>query len=181
MAAPEAGSAVAKAPSSGAAPKDVKQSYFPALMAGLVCGLLFLIGIGVGNSKNAPHPSDRMWLTDYEQARAEAGTSEKPILINFTGSDWCGWCIKLKDEVFHTAEFQEWAAENVILFEADFPRRKSLPAEMQQQNQALAQQYGIRGFPTLLLVDEKGKVLAKTGYVPGGPSAFINTVPLPKS
>ncbi|MCA9777431.1 MAG: thioredoxin family protein, partial [Candidatus Eremiobacteraeota bacterium] len=63
-----------------------------------------------------------VWLTDWEAAKAQAQRTNKPILINFTGSDWCGWCIRLKKEVFSQEEFKSWAGQKVVLFEADFPR-----------------------------------------------------------
>ena len=76
-----------------------------------------------------------VWLTDWEAAKAQAQRSNKPILINFTGSDWCGWCIRLKQEVFSQDAFKNWAAQKVVLFEADFPRKKALPPNLQAQNQ----------------------------------------------
>ncbi len=75
--------------------------------------------------------------------------ANKPIMANFTGSDWCGWCIRLDKAVFQTEEFKEWAKENVILLELDFPRRKKLDANLQAFNDQLQQQFQVRGFPTI--------------------------------
>ncbi len=113
------------------------------------------------------------WLTDFDEAQAVAKKEQKPILANFTGSDWCGWCIKLKAEVFSKPEFEEWAAQNVVLLELDFPRRKQLPEALAEQNRELAQRYGIRGYPTVLLLDADGEQRGKLGYLRGGPEAWI--------
>lgn len=117
--------------------------------------------------------ASRGWTNNARAAAARAKKTGKPILANFTGSDWCGWCIKLKKEVFTTPEFAKWAKENVVLLELDFPRRKKQASTLQKQNKALAEKYGIRGFPTILFLDEEGEVIGKTGYVEGGPGAWI--------
>lgn len=113
------------------------------------------------------------WLTDFDKAKAKAAEKDVPILIDFTGSDWCGWCIKLDREVFSKEEFQTFAKDNVVLFMADFPRGKEQTDDVKQQNRKLAETYGIQGFPTILLVDAKGKVLARTGYRPGGAEVYV--------
>ena len=113
------------------------------------------------------------WMTDFEAARKQAAEEEKPILIDFSGSDWCGWCIKLDKEVFSKKAFKSYAEENLVLFLADFPRQKELPEETVEQNRKLAEQYGVRGFPTILLVDAEGEVLARTGYRRGGPDKYV--------
>ena len=114
------------------------------------------------------------WLVSYKQALSKAKKEKKPILADFTGSDWCGWCIKLKKEVFTKPEFIKWAKENVILLEVDFPN-KPQPAALKAQNKALAQKYKIRGYPTILFLDAKGGVIGKSGYKAGGPSAWIKS------
>ena len=113
------------------------------------------------------------WLTDYKKAQEEAKASNKLLLIDFTGSDWCGWCIRLDREVFSKPEFREYATKNFILLEADFPRRKELAAEVKAQNLELAQRYRIEGFPTIVVLDGTGKKVGELGYTPGGPAAFI--------
>jgi len=107
--------------------------------------------------------------------------TEKPILLFFTGSDWCGWCKKLVREVFAKPEFAKWAKENVILVEIDFPRKTKLSAELQKQNRSLQQMFGVRGYPTVWFVQPEksndGQVnltkIGSTGYVAGGPSKWI--------
>lgn len=113
------------------------------------------------------------WLTDFEQAKAEAAGRKVPILADFAGSDWCGWCIKLDREVFSQPEFQEYAKDNVVLFLADFPNSKPQTDEVKKQNEALSHRYGIQGFPTVLLLNETGNVIGRTGYQAGGPSAYV--------
>ncbi len=113
------------------------------------------------------------WLTDFEKAKQLAAEKNLPIFVDFTGSDWCSWCKKLVAEVFDKNDFQVYAKENLILFLADFPRFKSIPKKMKQQNESLAVKYGIRGFPTILLLDAQGKVLGQTGYRRGGADAYI--------
>jgi len=113
------------------------------------------------------------WLTDFEEAKKQAAEKSLPILADFSGSDWCGWCIKLDNEVFSQSAFKDYAAKNLILFLADFPNSKPQTAEVKAQNQALSQQYGVRGFPTVLLLDADGNVLGRTGYESGGAGAYV--------
>ncbi len=113
------------------------------------------------------------WLTDFMQAQKQAEATERPILVNFSGSDWCGWCIRLDTEVLEKAEFKEYAKDNLVLFVADFPRQTKLPEQTATQNQTLLERYGVQGFPTLLLVDAKGDVIGRTGYQPGGAEAYV--------
>lgn len=114
------------------------------------------------------------WLDNYDEAVKRAKKEKKLILADFTGSDWCPWCIKLHDEVFSTQEFKDWAAANVILLELDFPRKKELPAAIKTQNEKLQSKYNISGFPTVLFLDVKGKEKGRTGYVAGGPEAWLD-------
>ncbi len=113
------------------------------------------------------------WLTSYEEAVSKSKQTGKPILMDFTGSDWCGWCMKLKAEVFDTKEFKEWASKNVVLLEVDFPRSKKQSPALKAQNRKLLDKYGVRGFPTIVFVDSSGKELGRYGYDRGGPSVWI--------
>jgi thioredoxin-related protein len=113
------------------------------------------------------------WETDFEEASERAKAEKKPMLVDFTGSDWCGWCIKLKKEVFDTQEFKDYAAKNLVLVELDFPRRKEQGDEEKAQNKKLMEKYGIQGFPTILILSDKGREVARTGYKAGGPDAYI--------
>ena len=113
------------------------------------------------------------WLTDYKKAQQEAKTSNRLLLVDFTGSDWCGWCIKLNKEVFSKSEFSDYAKKNLVLVEVDFPRTKKQSAEQKKANEALQEKYQVRGYPTIIVLDSAGKKVGELGYEPGGPKAFI--------
>ena len=122
------------------------------------------------------------WHTDLVKAIEISTKEKKPLMLFFTGSDWCGWCIRLQKEVFYQAEFIEWANDNVVLVDIDFPKNKSKQStELQQQNNLLQQQFGIQGYPTIHFVrpdkiDGKTSLtkLGNTGYRAGGPAAWIS-------
>lgn len=101
--------------------------------------------------EKAGSSDDLVWYTDVNKAQELSKKSKKPIFGFFTGSDWCGWCRKLQNDVFAKPEFKSWAKKNVILLELDFPRRKQLPAELAQQNAGLQQAFGVQGYPTIWL------------------------------
>ncbi len=122
------------------------------------------------------------WTTDFTRAQALAKTEHKLLLLDFTGSDWCGWCQVMEKEIFSQPAFEDYARKNLVLVRLDFPRAKPLSAEVKLQNRTLAQKFGIRGFPTIVMLDGDGKPLAQLGYVPGGPEAFISELKqVPKS
>ena len=108
------------------------------------------------------------WLTDFNKAKKEAAEKKLPILADFSGSDWCPPCIKLDKEVFSQKEFKAFAKDRVVLFLADFPHDKELAADVKAQNEQLRQAYDVERFPTVLLLDAGGKVIARTGYRKGG-------------
>ena len=136
--------------------------------------LAALLGLAVGCSKqNGDGGAASEWPTSFAEASKQAKASGKVILADFTGSDWCGWCMKLKAEVFDTPEFKDWAAKNVILLELDFPKSKSQDDATKKQNDELLKKYGVEGFPTIIFIKSNGDVLGKTGYMEGGPKAWI--------
>jgi len=112
------------------------------------------------------------WLTDLDEAKKVAAKEKKDILVDFTGSDWCGWCIKLKKEVFDLPAF-EAATKKFVLVELDFPNKKPQSDEVKAKNRAAQKTYGITGFPTILLMDAQGEVYARTGYQAGGPEKYV--------
>ena len=115
------------------------------------------------------------WMTDFEKAKSTAKEQNKHILIDFSGSDWCGWCIKLDNEVFKKQAFKDYAKGNLVLMVADFPSDKSKQSEaVQQQNEKLAKEFGVSAFPTVFVLDPDGKVIGKTGYQAGGPEAYVD-------
>ena len=113
------------------------------------------------------------WLTDLPQAQAKAKSDNKLVMIDFTGSDWCPWCIKLNKEVFSTPEFVAYADKNLVPVEIDFPRKKQQAADLKKANQQLQKQYKIEGYPTVIVLNGQGKTVAQLGYQPGGPKPFI--------
>jgi thioredoxin-related protein len=107
----------------------------------------------------------------------QAAKQDKMVLLDFTGSDWCGWCIKLRKDTFSKPEFQKFAEEKLVLVELDFPRAREQNADLKKQNQELAEKFGIEGFPTLVLLDPKGtEVTRNIGYLAGGPEGFAKWV-----
>ncbi|MEO6788770.1 MAG: thioredoxin family protein [Chthoniobacteraceae bacterium] len=115
-----------------------------------------------------------LWVSNFGKAKETAAKEGKDLLIDFTGSDWCGWCIKLRKEVFDLDAFKNAAPKNFVLVEIDFPQDKSkLTKETQEQNAKLQTQFGIQGFPTILLADAQGRPYAQTGYQPGGPEKYL--------
>jgi thioredoxin-related protein len=115
------------------------------------------------------------WLTDYKKAQQEAKSSNKFLLMEFTGSDWCGPCILLQRQVFSSPEFQDYAKKNFILLEVDFPRTKTQPHEVVMQNQELANRYGISVFPSAIILNGDGEKIGELlGYDPeGGSRGYI--------
>ncbi len=118
--------------------------------------------------------AELQWTTDLPKALAKAKAENKLVMIDFTGSDWCPWCIKLNKEVFSKPEFVEYAQKNVVPVEIDFPRRKQQSAELKKTNAQLQQKYEIEGYPTVIVLNGDGKQVGKLGYQPGGPKPFID-------
>jgi protein disulfide-isomerase len=125
--------------------------------------------------------SNLVWHTDVKKAVEIAKKQDKPLFFFFTGSDWCGWCIRLQKEVFKTPEFEKWAKGKVVLVELDFPRRTDQPQEIKAQNAQLQQLFQVRGYPTVWFVqaqEKEGKInfqqLGSTGYVAGGPTVWLD-------
>ena len=124
------------------------------------------------------------WLVNLEEAYAKSEKENKPILANFTGSDWCGWCKRLDQDVFTTPKFKAWAEKNVVLLEVDFPKRKTIPEKNKEQNAAMASSLKITGYPTIWILDVerepannrfKVNPIGKTGYAKT-PEEFIGTL-----
>jgi len=114
------------------------------------------------------------WTHDFAAAKKQAGEEKKDLLVDFTGSDWCGWCIKLNDEVFKHEPFKTGVKDKFVLVELDYPQDKSkLSEETIKQNDELQKKYAIQGFPTILLLDAEGKPFARTGYQEGGPEKYV--------
>jgi protein disulfide-isomerase len=122
---------------------------------------------------SGPALADDGWGTDYAKALEQARKQKKPILADFTGSDWCHWCKVLHKEVFDTAEFKAWAKKRVILLEVDFPARKPQPAKLKAQNQRLQRKFKIEGYPTIVFISPDEKEIGRYGYDRGGPAVWL--------
>ena len=137
-----------------------------------LCMLIMMIIILIQCAKSSNE--EVIWIEDYQQALELAKQSDKIILVNFTGSDWCVWCHRLTDEVFTKSEFIDYANSNFVLLKIDFPNNIEQPKEVVEANNALARKYDVRGFPTILLIDKDENVIATTGYQPGGAKEYVN-------
>lgn len=123
-----------------------------------------------------PGPSDawhQNWSTDFEAAKKQAETEGKDILVDFTGTEWCMWCIRLGAEVFRHDEFTDFAKKHFVLVEVDFPQNAlGQPEATTPEHEELAERFGVESFPTIFLFDAQGRPYAQTGYQPGGPEAY---------
>lgn len=122
---------------------------------------------------DSPKQTAGEWLENYDQALKTAKELKRPVLINFTGSDWCSWCIKLHKEVFDKEAFKTYAKGNLVLLKLDFPRSLPQTPEVKAANEKKAKEYGVTGFPTIVLISSDGKEINRTGYQPGGAEAYV--------
>lgn len=113
------------------------------------------------------------WEVDFHEAYRIANEEGKNIFINFTGSDWCVWCHKIRDEILNTPEFEAYAEENLVLLFLDFPSDVPLSDKQKEHNGILQGILGVEGFPTLWMIGPDLEPLIRTGYQAGGPVAFI--------
>lgn len=113
------------------------------------------------------------WTTDYQEALVKAKNERKPVLLFFTGSDWCGFCHKLENEVLGTTEFADKLGDKFIFVMIDFPQKTAIPPQVASQNKELQKKYNIRGFPTIILIDESEQKMGVTGYQAGGAKPYI--------
>lgn len=135
-----------------------------------------MVLFGLSIQSNATENTQLTWYTNLDSVVTISNETNKPIFGFFTGSDWCGWCIKLQQNVFAKQAFIDWAAKSVILLELDFPRRKVLPDELRNQNASLQQAFNVTGYPTIWIFtaqrDETNKKInlsawGKLGYPSG--------------
>jgi len=144
----------------------------------ILCAAAFLIlplsRLIAQNSESSPEANPpAQWGTDYSAAVTKAAAENKRILVNFSGSDWCHWCKVMDEEVLSRKAFKDYADEHLVLLVVDTPRTK-LPEDLARRNEALIRRFYIDGFPTFVVLDGNGSELdRRTGYVRGGPQAFI--------
>lgn len=134
---------------------------------------------GCANNNQASDDSSKnglVWHTDVEKAVEIAKKENKQVLVQFSGSDWCKWCIKLNEEVLNTKEFANFAKDNLVLVNLDFPRTIAQTDFVKNYNRMQMNKYGVQGFPTVLLLDKTGKLVLQTGYLPGGPTPYVQHI-----
>jgi len=147
----------------------------------LLLATFILLGCANNNETNAQllmktsthDVNGLVWHINLEKALEIAKAENKPVLLQFSGSDWCKWCIRLNEEVLFTKGFANWAKDNIVLVNLDFPRTIPQTDEVKTYNNSLMKKYGIRGFPTVLLLDNEANVVLQTGYKAGGPTPYI--------
>lgn len=140
---------------------------------GFILKLLLFTVLSIFCAIQGSATSNLNWHSDMEKARQLAADNNKYLLLDFTGSDWCPWCIKLDDKVFSTPEFAEFAAEKLVLVKIDFPKKKQLSQKQALANQKLAQKYAVRGFPTVIILNSRGERVGTTGYRRGSVNNYI--------
>ncbi|MFC2049111.1 thioredoxin family protein [Chlamydiota bacterium] len=157
-----------------------------------ICFSIVTCGVSPAFADNAPAPtpspnqnqaaqaqapatvSQIKWYTNYAQAVQDAAKNHKPILMFFTGSDWCGWCKKMQQEIFSSPDFVSQVGNSFVFVDIDFPMNQQLPADVAQQNTQLKQKYGVTGYPTVIILDANENFIAETGYRPGGGKAYAD-------
>lgn len=144
-------------------------------LSGALAVVLFFTACGFGLNQAAA--SSDAWTENYESAKQTASESQKQVLLNFTGSDWCPPCMAMERNVLNEKAFLEGVEESIVLVTLDFPRRKAQEESIKERNQGLAQSYGVRGFPTFILLDAEGNEIRRTvGARHNNPEAFLNWV-----
>jgi protein disulfide-isomerase len=137
-------------------------------MKRIFAGLMMSLVVALGTKLQAAE-----WETDFAKASTNASKAGLYMLLDFSGSDWCGWCVKLDKEVFSKPEFKAYAKTNLVCVLVDFPREKHQSKNLKEQNAALSKKYGIRGFPTIVILTPDGELVDQTGYREGGPAKYV--------
>ena len=116
------------------------------------------------------------WTTDYQRALVRARVERRNVFLFFTGSDWCGWCQRLEAEILTKPEFKTYAKQKLVLVKLDFPRQTEQSETLKKQNQALQEQYRIKGYPTVVILSPSGRPVKHLGYQEGGPGPFVSAL-----
>ena len=132
-----------------------------------LCSTLFITNLVLQASEDPPD-NHIHWFTSFDEAVNLSKSNSKPIVLFFTGSDWCGWCSKLEKESLDTPEFAQTAGDKFIFVKIDFPLNTTLPPHQATQNKDLQKRYNIKGFPSLIILDSQQNQIGATGYRPGG-------------
>ena len=137
-------------------------------------GLLALLWL---SSSSLANQQEAIWLEDYEAALERAVSQERPVLMLFTGSDWCVWCEKLAKELFESAAFVQFAQDRLVLVRLDYPRRRRLPPLIERRNRALKERFSVEAFPTVILVEPSSeRIQMRHSYVAIDPLDYVAAV-----
>ena len=123
---------------------------------------------------------ESLWITDFDQGLKIAAEKQLPVLLSFTGSDWCVYCKKLEEEVFSKSEFKDFVKDKFVLIKIDFPRKNPLPADVMKKHHQLAQKYKIKEFPAVIFLTKDEVFILKSGYREGGTVSYINFLKIVK-
>ncbi len=156
-----------------ATPRRASLALFAALLLSLFPAPLSPAAAGEARPLAVTPPG---WLDDYQEALRRAKAEDKFVMVNFTGSDWCGLCQALERQVFTTPEFHAWAEANVVRLYIDLPQLRALPPALDKQNHALMQKFGIQGVPQIYFLNGAGEPLTSIGYLPGDGAAWVRAV-----
>jgi protein disulfide-isomerase len=148
----------------------------------MIKNILTLFLLTISTIVYTQNESNLSWETKLNTAINKSVAENKSMMLFFTGSDWCGWCMRLQREVFFKPEFKTWADKNVVLLELDFPRRTAQDPEITKQNRELAQIFQVKGYPTVWFVtpeiSDSNKInlrkMGSQGYLSGGPTAWTS-------
>lgn len=138
----------------------------------IIAALCLVSAAFMGKAEGATTASKLNWMTNFDDAQALAKKEKKPLLLFFTGSDWCGWCHKLENEALLTNEFYDAAGDKFIFVMVDFPLKTPLDNKLTAQNKELQRKYGVQGFPSVILLDDNLQKIGQTGYQAGGGRAY---------
>ena len=141
------------------------------LLVAFALSISFLFVNGCGNKADS-----LKWYDNLNSAMKVAQKQNKPIFVDFTGSDWCKWCKRLNKEVFSQDDFINYAKNNLVLVKIDFPEHIKQSAQTIFYNRQLAQRFGVEGYPTIVLLDKRGYIIAKTGFQYGGAEAYVQHI-----
>lgn len=134
------------------------------MLKGLAIAIMIVLGVRTEAAS---------WETDFAKASTNASRSGQYMLLDFSGSDWCGWCMKLDKEVFSHKEFNDFIKTNLVCVLVDFPRQKSQSKKLKDQNTKLAEEYGIKGYPSVIILSPEGDLVGRTGYQAGGAKKYV--------
>lgn len=136
----------------------------------------FLAVSGFGSAAQSTSTSHLQWHENFNEAAQLSASTGKPMFVLFTGSDWCTWCIKLENESLATSEFAQQLGDKLIFVKLDFPARGVVPAPIKQINDSIKNKYGIKSFPTVLLLDSQQRQIGATGYKEGGGASYAEHI-----